>query len=129
MNERVELDGSPETDGGTTSAADVLAVLWNNLVDVLGSAAAAALLRRAAKQARPRLPELEHLEVVRERWGYRYRAPPEWRQRSLQDTPALRELIVSELCPILHDLTGPIVLRRLEAVPELEELLLTRSQG
>jgi hypothetical protein len=110
------------------SAADVFAILWSTLVDLLGSAAAATLLRRAARKARARAPELEQLQVVRERWGYRYSAPAGWESQNVRETPALAELVVSELCPILHDLTGPLVLRRLEAVPELEELLVTRSE-
>lgn len=111
------------------STADVFAILWSTLVDVLGSAAAAALLRRAARRARDRLPELGELRIVRERWGYRYVAPVSWHTQRLEDTPELSDMVLSELCPILQDLTGSLVVRQLEAVPELSDLLLSRSRS
>jgi hypothetical protein len=46
------------------SPAGQSALLWASLADLLGSAATAALLRRAAKRAEPMCPELGGMVIA-----------------------------------------------------------------
>jgi len=106
--------------GAGVSIAALFTVLWDALADVIGTAATATLLRRAARRAAPRCPELNELAISREKLEYRYTLPPEW-AGGAEGTPlALREL-VAELRPLLLELTGPVVIRRLERIPELRK--------
>src|SRR4051794_7481491 len=98
------------------SAAQTFAILWAALHDVIGSAATAALLRRAARQAAHRSPELVGLVVLRDRFEYRYEMPRAWAKEARESLDAL----LSELRPLLIELTGPVVLRRLHGIPELQ---------
>lgn len=103
------------------TAAALFEALWRELTDVLGTVAAAALLRRALKRAAARAPELRTLEVVREDWEYRYVLPAGWSERRADAVPPFAEL-TSDLVPLLREFTGQIVLRRLARVPELHAL-------
>jgi hypothetical protein len=109
--------GSLESPGGPTDAA-LFDLLWVALADLLGTAAIAALLRRAAKHATSGNAELAGLVIQREGLGYRYTVPEVWRLRAGGPSPALRALVY-HLRPILVELTGPVVLQRLERIPEL----------
>jgi hypothetical protein len=116
--------GSKRPTGGAAGAelsvAALFTLLWEALADVLGTAATATLLRRAARRAAPRYPELSELAISREKLEYRYTLPPAW-AGGAEGTPlALREL-VAELRPLLVELTGPVVIRRLERIPELRK--------
>ncbi len=111
---------------GQTSArvqlswADLFKLLWDSLADVLGTAATAALLRRAARRAEPRFPELAELTIVRENDDYSYTLPSVW--QAPEDGPLLAlSGLVDELRPLLVEMTGQVVIRHLEAVPELRE--------
>jgi hypothetical protein len=106
--------------GAELSIAALFTLLWDALADVLGTAATATLLRRAARRAAPRCPELGELTIAREKLEYRYTLPSAW-AAGAEGTPlALREL-VAELRPLLVELTGPVVVRRLERIPELRK--------
>lgn len=85
---------------------------------MMGSAATAALLRRAAKHGEDRSPELGGLIVKRHRFEYRYELPTAWAQEARE---ALH-VLMSELRPLLIELTGAVVLRRLHGIPELAPL-------
>jgi hypothetical protein len=98
---RVRADGS--------TPAEVVALLWASLVDVMGSAAAATLLRRAAKLSRT-----DGFDVVREGLAYKYVLPPTWSTSSTDAHEALAALL-RRLQTVLVDLTGTVVLRRLRA--------------
>src|SRR4051794_14580074 len=102
-------DVAPAHSFAPGNAAQAFAVLWSALHEVMGSAATAALLRRAAKHGSDRAPELGHLVVTRERFEYRYEVPSAWAQQS----PDALVVLLSELRPLLAELTGPVVLRRL----------------
>ncbi len=105
-----------EESATAPTAARVFALLWAELHDVMGSAATAALLRRAAKHARDRAPELGGFEVQRARFEYRYVVPQTWTEGPRPSLDALMQ----ELRPLLVELTGPVVLKRLHRVPELQ---------
>lgn len=110
-------NGSDRAHG---SPAATVEVLWVALTDVMGNAATATLLRRAAMRAAIRAPELGEFSVVRDRFNYRYVVPASWSAASPKGSASLRELLV-ELRPLLVDLTGPVVLHRLRDIPALRE--------
>ena len=122
------LGGEPRRgDGAGLSAAALFTLLWEELADVLGTAATAVLVRRAARRAAFRSPELAELAISRENLEYRFTLPRAWTERAdaanaaaAADAHALREL-VGELRPLLVELTGPVVVRRLAQIPELRE--------
>ena len=102
------------------SGADLFALLWLALADVLGTAAAATLLRRAAQRALATCPELSALEITRTTLEYAYRVPDAWNAPGLEPPRALCEL-VRELWAFLVELTGSVVVARLLQVAELRE--------
>jgi hypothetical protein len=100
--------------------AALFKLIWDNVVDVLGTAATAALVRRAAQRAMPRSPELGDFAIVRTDAGYTYALPRALIGKLEQPPRALRELL-GELRPLLAELTGKILIRRLEQIPGLQE--------
>jgi hypothetical protein len=106
--------------GADLSASQLFTILWEGLADVLGTAAAATLLRRAARRAVPRFPELAALSIKRESLEYRYTIPPAWIDPAPDAPQALCEL-ARELWTLLIDLTGSVVVNRLAQVPELRD--------
>jgi hypothetical protein len=94
-------------------------LLWDTLVDVLGSAAAATLVRRAAHRALARSPELGELSITRANQSFRFVVP-----RSYDRT----DCVPDSLCDLLDELkrllvqqTGNFVLRSFDRVPELRQ--------
>lgn len=102
------------------SSAGLFKVLWDSLADLLGTAATATLLRRAARRAALRDPELAELAIVRESLEYRYTLPSTWNDRTGGGLRALHHL-VGELLPLLEELTGRVAVRRLAQIPEFRE--------
>jgi hypothetical protein len=107
------------SDGPDPSAV-LFTILWDALADLLGTATTATLLRRAAKRATTRSPELAGLIIQRDGLVYRYTCPPAWNDKSESAPLALREL-VGELRPLLVEMTGQIVIQHLEQILELRE--------
>src|SRR5579864_4385133 len=81
--------------GASTSPAALFTLLWDALVDLLGTASTAALLRRAAHRANRAHPELGEVEVqvVREGLEYRYTLPGAWQVPGPAADRALRRLV------------------------------------
>ncbi len=100
------------------SAAALFAILWDALANLLGTAAVAAIVRRAARRAAAASPELVDLVVVREDLEYRYTLPDAWSQDAQRAPIALR-VLVAEIGRLLAELTGTVVIRRVEQIPEL----------
>jgi hypothetical protein len=100
------------------SAAALFAIVWDALAEVLGTAAVAAIVRRAAGQAVAQSPELIDLVVIRADLEYSYTLPPLWSQKAERGPIALR-VLVAEIGRLLVELTGTVVIRRLEQIPEL----------
>jgi len=100
------------------SGADLFELLWLALADMLGTAAAATLLRRAAQRAVLRWPELAWLQITRSTLEYQYKVPDAWNQPLSKPPQALFEL-VRELWALLRELTGSVVVNRLSQVLEL----------
>ena len=110
----VDGDGA---DIGLAPAA-LFGIVWDALADVLGSAAVAAIVRRAARAAADEAPELADVVISREDLEYRYTLPHAWSQRAEHEPRALR-VLVAEIGRLLVELTGTAVVRRLEQMPEL----------
>jgi hypothetical protein len=102
------------------SSAALFTILWDAIADLLGTAATATVVRRAARRAMPRSPELAELSIVRQDLEYRYTLPSAWNGGNGGTQPALRDL-VAELLPLLVELTGPLVVNHLAQIPELRE--------
>ena len=105
-------------DGARQSPAALFAILWDALAEVLGTAAAAAIVRRATGRAAATSPQLLALVVTRENLEYRYTLPHAWSQDAAPELIELRMLAL-EIGRLLQELTGMIVIRRLDQIPEL----------
>lgn len=116
-NERPE--GTEASPPPGCDAAVLFEVIWASLVDLLGTPATATLIRRSLKLAARNAPELQDVCVSRERFEYRLVLPPEWRDGTVGTLDGLRAL-ARELQPLLRELTGPVVVRRLRGIPEVE---------
>lgn len=103
----------------TTEA--LFALIWNDLVDVLGSSATATLVRRAAKHAARRHPGLERLVIQRPAFEYEYVVPREWSHDGGGRDALV--VLVRTLRPLLEELTGTIVIHRLSENPEVARLI------
>jgi hypothetical protein len=113
-----DATGASSAGRGVSTPSDLFAQLWEALADVLGTAATAALLRRAAKRASRRAPELGDLTIGRVELDYKYTAPPAWQEAGGGMQP-LHELI-RELRPLLVELTGSVVVQRLDRMIDLQ---------
>jgi hypothetical protein len=107
----------PATTRGHTPAK-LFAVVWKTLVDVIGTPATATLVRRSAQRALSREAELADLVISRNGFDYAYTVPRTWKAARPESLDALRALN-EELSALLWELTGPVVIRRLNAIPEL----------
>jgi hypothetical protein len=114
-----DFDDRELAAGNETSCtpADLFAVLWAVLVEMLGAPTTATLMRRSARQRMGEYPELEELVITRQGFDYSYAVPAAWTQANEQST-ALHALFV-DLCALLLELTGPVVVRRLKELPQL----------
>lgn len=112
------------SSGSNASSADLFALIWSGLADILGTAAAATLLRRAAQCALPRAPELVLLRITRQGLEYRYTLPSSWTS-PVSDSSGALSALARELWPLLVDLTGSVVVQRLAQLPELRVLGVT----
>lgn len=113
------IPASPE-DRAPATAADLFGLLWRMLSDMLGSATTATLLRRSRNAVAQRAPELADLQIDREGLEYRYRLPASWLAADAQAVNTMRD-IVSELRPLLMELTGAVILNQLDANPTFAE--------
>ena len=119
---RIPDSGPSSVDeaSGEMRGAAIFKLIWDSVAEVLGTTATATLLRRAAQRAMARSPELGEFAIVRTDAGYTYTLPRALVGK-LEHTPvALREL-VGELRPLLAELAGQIVVRRIDQIPGLQE--------
>jgi hypothetical protein len=93
----------------------VFAVVWRELAEVIGTTATAMLFRRAAKTATAGAAD-GGLTIVRAGFEHRYSVPDEWNQAGGSSGAAV-EKIFRELRPLLIELTGPVLIRRLATNP------------
>lgn len=122
-------DGRPQNElvhAGESTTAAAFELVWSALTDLLGGAAAATLLRRALKLTAGRVPELRELSITKEGFEYRCTLPPSWSQPGAGGE-ALAELSRG-LVTLLEELTGSVVLTRLQGIPQLEQYGLFRPE-
>lgn len=105
-----------------SSAAELFELLWESLADVLGTAAAATLLRRAIKRAASQISSTEPVIVVRNGPDYDYRLPEPWRQPANEEALSALRGVAVELRTLLIELTGPVVVRRLARLAPFRKL-------
>ncbi len=106
----------------SAAAAELFQRLWDELSDLVGTAATAAVLRRALKRASARQPALAAVVLRREGLEYAWGLPSAWHDPARRDAVEhLRRLVRDELHPIFRELTGLVIARRLAQVPELVE--------
>jgi len=113
----VVLHGDPEA----LSAAELFRLIWESLADVLGTAAAAALLRRAIKQTVTRISWPEPVLVIRNGLDYEYRVPEAWTQACSEEALGALRVLATELRMLLVELTGPVLVRRLARLGPLRD--------
>jgi hypothetical protein len=102
------------------AAATLFQKLWNEVAELVGAAATAALLRRALKRASAKDPELAALGLRREGLAYAWVFPAAWLDAGRGDAvDRLRRLVRDHLHPLFRELTGPVIARRLAQSPEL----------
>jgi quercetin 2,3-dioxygenase len=115
---------APVPDRGSAAAAKLsgstlFGLLWDTLVDVLGSAATATLVGRAAHRALARSPELGELSITRANQNFHFVVPRSFdRTECVPDS--LRDLL-DELKLLLVQQTGNVVFRSFDRVPELRQ--------
>jgi hypothetical protein len=101
------------------TAASLFEIVWETMADVIGTAATATLVRRSAKRLSERSRDLASVTITRDGFDYRYSLPEHWRSAESNAVAALREL-ARELSPLLVELTGPVLVRRLVAHGDLQ---------
>jgi hypothetical protein len=101
------------------TAARLFDIVWETIADVLGTAATATLVRRSAKRLSDRTRDSVAVVITREGFDYRYSLPDGWQRPEPEAVAALREL-ARELSPLLVQLTGRVLIRRLDAVRDLQ---------
>lgn len=114
------------------SAARVFELVWDALVGVLGTAATATMFRRAAKRAAQRRPDLAGLDgfqIIRDGLDYRWELPESWSSGSGAPLEAVAWLVREELCPVLSELTGQVVIDLLARRPELQRSGIFKQAG
>jgi hypothetical protein len=95
------------------SAEELFVLLWEDLADVLGTAATATLLRRAIKAAVSRAAWSEPLVVARNGLDYGYRLPETWKDPGNEKALGALRVLAAELRVLLVELTGQVVVSRL----------------
>lgn len=112
------------------AAAELFQRLWDEVADLVGTAATAALLRRALKRATAKEPALAALVLRREGLGYAWVLPAAWHDPTRRDAlEHLRRLVRDDLHPLLRELTGPVIARRLAQAPDLVEAGLASEEA
>jgi hypothetical protein len=100
------------------TAAALFDALWQTLADVIGPTASATLLQRSLKRAALTRPEVAGIVISRDGFTYTYTVPSFWSEDRDDAVAALRH-VVRELWPLLIELTGSVVVRRLREVAML----------
>ena len=104
------------------AAAELFQRLWDEVADLVGTAATAALLRRALKRGSAKRPELAAIDLRREGLEYAWVLPAAWHDPARRDAvELLRRLVCDDLHPLFRELTGPVIARRLAMAPDLVE--------
>jgi hypothetical protein len=120
------VNSQPRTSGSSpapgSSAAQLFDLLWESLADVLGTAAAATVLRQAVKRVAAEGNGLApDVVIVRQDLEYHYRVPDHWRIPADEASLEALRALARELGALLAGLTGPVLVRHLERLDPLRE--------
>ena len=107
-----------DPDDRPCTPSQIFEALWQSLADVIGPTATAALLQRSVKRASAQEPGLDELVIARDQFAYKYTLPSSWSRATAESAPAIKQ-VLRHLWPLLSELTGPVVVRRLEQDPFL----------
>lgn len=119
---RLKTDTEARSAPDQPAPAELLDLLWASMTDVLGTAATATLMRRAVRRAATTEPALEGVTFGRIGYDYQYTLPGRWQEKANEDALRCLRLVIVELRVLLIEITGPVVVRRLERIPDLREL-------
>ena len=103
------------------TAAELFDLLWENLAELLGTAATATLVRRATKRLAAEAPAPPMVSVTRNTVTYQYEVPESWRRAADPDALRVLRAFAKELGVLLTRLTGSVVVERLEREPRFRE--------
>ena len=103
------------------SAAALFDLLWENVADILGTAATATLMRRSIQRAAARTAWSEPVVVARTGLDYTYRLPESWTQPGNDEAVAMLRVVAAELRVLLVELTGLVVVTRLGRLEPLQK--------
>lgn len=103
----------------------LFSLVWESLVDILGSATAATLVRRAVARGVTRAPALRELTVLRDGLEYRCVLPQAWHE---SNADAELRVVCGELARLLEELTGSVVVTHLRSIPELRSACLFTTE-
>jgi hypothetical protein len=103
------------------AVADLFDLIWNDLVEVLGTAAAAVLVRRASKHVAGCTPDLPTVVVNRKTITYEFEVPAVWRRPGDPRASASLQALAYALGVLLTELTGDVVIHRLERIDALRD--------
>ena len=118
MNPDLDQFDWAQCQGTAGTPSEIFDLLRATLVNILAAPVTAALLRRSAERLMGKYPELEELAITRKSFEYSYTVPAAWRRANEQSTGAL-EALEQDLSSLLLALTGPVVVHRLRALPQL----------
>ncbi len=122
------MDASfPEGAPGAPRPSALFTLLWQTLSNLIGTPATATLLRRGLKRAAPRRPRLAQVDISRAEHDYVFTLPPDWAASGADSLEDLRALFV-EIHILARQLTGSVIIRRLEAIPEFAALQPSSSE-
>jgi hypothetical protein len=104
------------------SAACLFDLLWESLADVLGTAATATVLRRALQQvASNGAGPTPEVVIERKNLEYHYRVPESWQLPGDEASHQTLRALGRALGALLTELTGPVLVRRLERLAPFQE--------
>jgi hypothetical protein len=92
------------------------------MAEVLGTAATATLVRRAMRRAALKEPGLKDVTIDLTGFDYQYSLPDSWRENGNEQASWGLKLVLQQLRLLLIELTGLVVVRRLERIPSLRRL-------
>lgn len=128
MTESVQqgtFSSAEDPEGDTPSV--IFDLVWTELVQILGSPATAAMLRRCTKKGVEEYPELKELLIVRRGFEYEYTVPAAWKE--LRDKSKALQRLLHDLDSLLIELTGVVVVQRLRSLPQLATYQMASSEG
>lgn len=106
----------PGSDSASSTPSTILTEVWESMAEILGTAATATLIRRAAERGAGKMPNLTNLEISRDNLVRYYKVPESWRAPDQAQAVLEVSTLLDELRPLLARLTGQIVVRRIDAI-------------